>query len=81
MDAENKGIEVASVVFRGPKIRARAMLVGVGPAARMQTGHNSNGKGPKTVSPWDFHFKLPGSPHSLYLYPASGGQPSLYPVS
>ena len=51
MDAENKGIEVASVVFRGPKSRARAfgeILVGAGPAARMQTGQDSNGKGPKT---------------------------------
>ena len=26
MDAENKGIEVASVVFRGPKSRARAFI-------------------------------------------------------
>ena len=51
MDAEKKGIEVASVVFRGPKSRARAfreMLAGVGPAARKQTGQDSNGKGPKT---------------------------------
>ena len=49
---KNKGIEVASVVFRGPKSRARAfkeMLVGVGPAARMQTGQDSIGKGPKPV--------------------------------
>ena len=42
---KNMGIEVASVVFRGPKSRARAfreMLVGAGPAARMQTGQDSN---------------------------------------